>query len=43
MKMREARKGFKMVIGKVIRHTYFGKMPKIRYESHLVRNTRGKK
>ena len=37
MKMRKARKGFKMMIGKVIRYAYFGKMPKIRYESHLVR------
>ena len=44
MKMRKARKGFKMVTGEVIRRVYFpqfGYRDCIRWESHLVRVRRG--
>ena len=42
MKMRKARKGFKMVTIKTIYYTYFGMMPKIRYTWHFMRKGESK-
>lgn len=42
MKMRKARKGFKMVKTKTVYYTYFGKMPKIRYAWHFMRKGESK-
>ena len=45
MKMRKARKGFKMVTGEVVRRVYFqqfGYRDCIKWESHLVRRGESK-